>query len=137
MLAIRLFYRGDLVDAARLFNEVLEQRRASILPHLYLASIYRELGKDSLALYHMDAASRISPQDPYLHLQKAVILLSQGDKAGAAAEIRSGTQLLKSTVSPRGIPGRRASLHHGEPFPGGALPGGGLLRREAPARGLR
>jgi Flp pilus assembly protein TadD len=104
VLAIRLFFRGDLVDAARLFNEVLEQRRASILPHLYLASIYRELGKGSLALYHMDAASRISPQDPYLHLQKAVVLLSQGDKAQAAAEIQAGAKLLNSTVSPGGTP---------------------------------
>jgi tetratricopeptide (TPR) repeat protein len=104
VLGIRLFYRGDLNDAARLFTEVLEQRRSSILPHLYLASIYRELGKDSLALYHMDAASRISPQDPVLHLQKAIILLSQGDKAGAAAEIRSGVQLLRSAVAPQGSP---------------------------------
>lgn len=104
VLAIRLFFRGDLVDAARLFNEVLEQRRASILPHLYLAAIYRELGKASLALYHMDAASRISPKDPYLHLQKAVVLLSQGEKAAAADEIRAGTRLLKSSVSPGGTP---------------------------------
>jgi tetratricopeptide (TPR) repeat protein len=104
VLGIRLFYRGDLNDAARLFMEVLDQRRASILPHLYLAAIYRELGKVSLALYHMDAASRISPQDPFLHLQKAVILLSQGDKAGAAAEIRSGTRLLRSSVAPQGSP---------------------------------
>jgi Flp pilus assembly protein TadD len=102
VLGIRLYYRGDLNDAARLLTEVLEQRRASILPHLYLASIYRELGKNSLALYHMDAASKISPQDPFLHLQKAVILLSQGDKAGAAAEIRAGTQLLRSSVAPQG-----------------------------------
>jgi Flp pilus assembly protein TadD len=102
VLAIRLYFRGELVDAARLFNEVLEQRRASILPHLYLASIYRELGKGSLALYHMDAASKISPQDPYLHLQKAVVLLAQGDKAAAAAEIITGTMLLKSSVAPGG-----------------------------------
>ncbi|MGA2977379.1 MAG: tetratricopeptide repeat protein [Spirochaetia bacterium] len=104
VLAIRLFYRGDLADAARLFNEVLEQRRASILPHLYLSSIYREQGKHSLALYHMDAASAISPQDPFLPLQKAVILLAQGDKAAAAAEIRNGTRLLHSSVSPGGSP---------------------------------
>jgi tetratricopeptide (TPR) repeat protein len=104
VLAIRLFYRGELVDSARLFTEVLEQRRASILPHLYLATIYRELGKDNFALYHMDAASQISPQDPFLHLQKAVILLAQGEKASAAEEIRIGTQLLKSAGIPGGSP---------------------------------
>jgi len=43
VLAIRLFYRGQLVDSARLFLEVLEQRQTSILPHLYLATIYKEL----------------------------------------------------------------------------------------------
>ncbi len=100
VLAIRLFFRGELVDSARLFNEVLEQRRASILPHLYLASIYRELGNAGASLYHLEAASRISPQDPYPHLQKAVVLLGQGDKAAAAQEVRAGTLLLKSTVSP-------------------------------------
>ena len=104
VLGIRLFYRGDLADAARLFTEVLEQRRGSILPHLYLASIYRDLRKDSLALYHMDAASRISPQDPFLHLQKALILLSQGNKAAAAEEVRSGTALLKASAGPSGSP---------------------------------
>jgi tetratricopeptide (TPR) repeat protein len=104
VLAIRLFYRGEFIDAARLFTEVLEQRRASILPHLYLATIFRELGRDNLALYHMDAASRISPNDPFLHLQKALILLAQGEKAGAAEEIRIGTQLLKTAGAPGGSP---------------------------------
>jgi len=104
VLAIRLFFRGDLEDSARLFNEVLQQRRSSILPHLYLASIYRELGNPGLSLYHLEAASRISPQDPYLHLQKAVVMLSQGDKAAAANEIRAGTRLLKSNVSPGSTP---------------------------------
>ncbi len=104
VLAIRLFYRGDLLDSARLFTEVLEQRRGSILPHLYLSVIYRELGRDSLALYHMDAASQISPSDPFLHLQKAVVLLSQGQKAAAAAEIQAGAQLLRSEVAPGGTP---------------------------------
>jgi tetratricopeptide (TPR) repeat protein len=104
VLAIRLFHRGDLIDAARLFTEVLEQKRTSILPHLYLASIYRELGKESMALYHLDAASQISPQDPFLHLQKAAVLLAQGQKQEAAAEVRIGTQLLNTSAAPTGSP---------------------------------
>ncbi|HTU00180.1 MAG TPA: tetratricopeptide repeat protein, partial [Candidatus Sulfotelmatobacter sp.] len=104
VLAIRLFYRGDLEDAARLFNEVLEQRRASIVPHLYLASIYRELGNPAASLYHLEAASRISPQDPYLHLQKAVAHLAQGNRAAAADDVRAGARLLKTTVSPGASP---------------------------------
>jgi tetratricopeptide (TPR) repeat protein len=102
VLAIRLFYRGQLVDSARLFNEVLEQRSSSILPHLYLASIYKELDKNNESLYHIDAASKMSPQDPFLHLQKALVLLSLDQKKEAAEELRTGTQLLKSSVSPEG-----------------------------------
>ena len=104
VLAIRLFYRGELADAARLFTEVLEQRPASILPHLYLASIYKESDKASMALYHLDAASHIAPQDPFLHLQKAVVLLSQGQKSAAAAEVRAGAQMLNSPGAPNGSP---------------------------------
>ena len=102
VLAIRLFHRGQLVDSARLFTEVLEQRQTSILPHLYLASIYKELGKNNASLFHIDAASQMSPQDPFLHLQKALVLLSQEQKKEAAEELRIGTQLLKSAVSPEG-----------------------------------
>jgi len=102
VLAIRLFYRGQLLDSARLFSEVLEQRQSSILPHLYLASIYKELGKNNASLFHIDAASQMSPEDPFLHLQKALVLLSQDQKKEAAEELRIGTQLLKSAVSPEG-----------------------------------
>jgi Flp pilus assembly protein TadD len=102
VLAIRLFYRGQLVDSARLFMEVLEQRQTSILPHLYLASIYKELGKANASLFHITAASEMSPKDPFLHLQKALILLSQDQKKEAAEELKTGTQLMKSSVSPEG-----------------------------------
>ena len=100
VLAIRLFYRGNLVDSARLFSEVLEQRPGSILPHLYLASIYRDLGRENMALFHTDAAVRLSPEDPFLHLQKGLILLAQGQRGPAAAELQVGSTLLKTAVSP-------------------------------------
>ena len=137
VLAIRLFYRGDLTDAARLFTEVLEQRRESILPHLYLASIYRELHKDNLALYHMDAASNISPQDPFLHLQKALILLSQGNEAAAGAEIKNATGLLRSSRGADLFPRGHIAVHHRQSLQGKTLPGDGVLRREAPEERLR
>ncbi|HTP58014.1 MAG TPA: tetratricopeptide repeat protein, partial [Spirochaetia bacterium] len=73
-------------------------------PHLYLASIYKELGKHNASLFHIDAASQMSPQDPFLHLQKALILLSQDRKKEAAEELSIGTQMLKSSVSPEGNP---------------------------------
>jgi tetratricopeptide (TPR) repeat protein len=104
ILAIRLFRRGDLEDAARLFTEVLEQRRAGVLPHLYLATIYRELGRAPLAQYHLDAAVEISPRDPFLRLQRVLLLLAQGQKAQAAEELRIGTRLLNTGTMPAGQP---------------------------------
>ncbi len=100
VLAIRLFYRGELVDCARLFSEVLEQRPGSILPHLYLASVYRDLGRENMALFHTEAALRLSPEDPFLHLQKGLILLAQGQRGLAAQELQVGSALLKSALSP-------------------------------------
>ena len=102
--AIRLFYQGRFADSGRVFNEVLRQRDTSILPHLYLASIYRELGRENLALYHMDAASQLAPNDPFLHLQKALILLAQGQPQQALAEIREGSRLLAAGSGPAGKP---------------------------------
>ncbi len=98
--AIRLFYQGQLIDSAAVFQEVLRLRDASILPHLYLASIYRELGRENLAGFHMDAATRLSPDDPFLHLQKALILLAQGEAAAAREEIRLGSSLLRAAAAP-------------------------------------
>jgi tetratricopeptide (TPR) repeat protein len=102
--AIKLFYRGRLVDAAELFNEVLRSRGGSIVPHLYLAAIYRELGKGSLAISHLDAAAEMSPQDPVLHLQKALVLLDLGQQNAALEEIRVGTLFLKSAETIGGTP---------------------------------
>lgn len=102
--AIRLFHQGSLAESGRQFNEVLRYRDTSILPHLYLASIYRELGKENLALFHMETASRLSPDDPFLHLQKALILLAQGQAASALEEIRLGSRLLRTEAVPAGNP---------------------------------
>ncbi|MCX7040265.1 MAG: tetratricopeptide repeat protein [Spirochaetes bacterium] len=102
--AIRLFYPGRFVDAGRVFHEVLRHRETSILPHLYLCSIYRELGRENLALSHMESASRLSPDDPFLHLQKALILLARGEPAQALEEIRTGSRLLAQGAGPAGKP---------------------------------
>lgn len=102
--AIRLFHRGRLVDSAHLFNEILRIRGSTIAPHLYLAAIYRELDKGNAALFHLDAASEIAPQDPLLHLHKSLALLEQGNKKAALEELRVGTYFLKSDASLDGRP---------------------------------
>lgn len=102
--AIRLFYQGGLVEAAEIFQEVLRYRESAILPHLYLASIYRELGRENLAGFHMDAACRLSPDDPFLRLQKALVLLAQGQPGPALEEIRRASSLLREGTAPAGDP---------------------------------
>jgi tetratricopeptide (TPR) repeat protein len=101
--AIRLFYRGRLAEAGRLFREILRLRASSISPHLYLAAIYKELGKANLSLLHLDAAIEISPKDPVLRLQKAMVLLEQGKKNAAASELRAGSEILRF---PTGVGGK-------------------------------
>jgi tetratricopeptide (TPR) repeat protein len=97
--AIKLFYHGRLIEAAGLFDEILRLRGPAMAPHLYLATIYRELGEGEKALFHIDAACRISPEDPLLHLQKSLVLLDLGRKTAAGEEIRAGTAFLKTETA--------------------------------------
>ncbi len=137
VLAIRLFYRGDLVDAARLFTEVLEQRPASILPHLYLASIYRELGKDTHGPVSHGRGHPDLADDPFLHLQKALIHLSQGNKKRRCRGDPGGNAPFEILGGAEWFAGGCPSLHHGQPLPRRALPGDSLLRHEAAQGRLR
>ncbi len=94
--AVRCFHRGRLVDAARLFSEVLDRRGSSMLPHVYLARIFRELGKDAMALFHLDAACGLSPGDPSLQLQRAMVLLALGREKEALEALKVGSYFLKA-----------------------------------------
>jgi tetratricopeptide (TPR) repeat protein len=104
ILGIRLFNRGDSQDAERLFTEVAGQRPRSILPHLYLSTIMTERGAYKPALEHLEAAIQLSPQDPFLHLQKANLYLLMGQKPAAEAEIKAGSIILQTSVMPRQAP---------------------------------
>jgi tetratricopeptide (TPR) repeat protein len=94
--AVRCFGRGRLVDAARLFSEVLDRRGSSMLPHVYLARIFRELGKDAMALFHLDAACGLFPNDSSLHLQRAMVLLALGRDKEAFDALKVGSYFLKA-----------------------------------------
>ncbi len=91
--AVRLFYRGRLEESAGLFKEIIRLREPTIAVHLYLAAIYRELGKRHLALDHIRTASDMSPEDPLLHFQKALILLEMGERTQGMEELQTGTRL--------------------------------------------
>lgn len=97
--AVKLFYKGQLVDSAGLFNEILRLREPTIALHLYLTAIYRELGKGNLALHHIQTACEMSPEDPLLHFQKALVLLELGDRKQALEEIQAGTRLSESQAN--------------------------------------
>ncbi|MCX7030244.1 MAG: tetratricopeptide repeat protein [Spirochaetes bacterium] len=94
--AVRCFHRNRLVDSARLFSEVLDRRGSSMLPHVYLARIFRELGKDGMALFHLDAACSLSPGDSSLQLQRAMVLLALGREPEAFEALKIGSYFLKA-----------------------------------------
>jgi tetratricopeptide (TPR) repeat protein len=98
--AIRLFHRGRHVEAGGLFQEVLRHREKTLVAHLYLAAIYRELGKDNVAIFHLESASQIAPSDPVIHLQKGWLLLKTGDRRAALAEITAGARLVAPGITP-------------------------------------
>ena len=94
--AVRAFGEGRLVESARLFSEVLDRRGSFLLPHVYLARIFRELGKDAMALFHLDAACGLSPADPALQLQRAMVLLAMGREKEALEALKTGSYFLKA-----------------------------------------
>lgn len=94
--AVRCFHRGRLVDSARLFSEVLDRRGPFLLPHVYLARIFRELGKDGMALFHLDAACALAPGDSSLQLQRAMVLIALGREPEAWEALKVGSYFLKA-----------------------------------------
>lgn len=85
--AIKLFRNNQLNESAGIFEFLLKNGEESILPHLYLARIYRLMGNNQKALVHYDAASTMSPEDSSLKLQKAVTLLKLGKRQEAEKQL--------------------------------------------------
>ncbi|MBN1835132.1 MAG: tetratricopeptide repeat protein [Spirochaetales bacterium] len=91
---IRLFHRRSYQDARANLQFILKHRPDSLVAHLYLASIYRELGDHARSLEHFEQASRLQPDDPVLYLQKAATHLNGGDHSAAYAEMGKAMKLL-------------------------------------------
>ncbi len=96
--AIKYFYRGRLDEAAQRFEFLIKEKKDNIIPYLYLASIYREVGQLKLALISYEEALKISPNDPVLHLQKAYILLHLSKGPQALLEIKKAQELLQDEI---------------------------------------
>lgn len=85
--AIRVFHRGDLDLSRQMFEFILGKGRDGVLLHLYLAVIYRENNEVAKALVHYDEALRISPDDPVIRFQRAVLLHRSGKIKQAEEEL--------------------------------------------------
>jgi tetratricopeptide (TPR) repeat protein len=96
--AIKYFQRGRLDEAAQRFEFLIKEKNNNIVPYLYLASIYREVGQFRLALISYEEALKISPHDPILHLQKAYTLLNLSKAPQALLEIKKAQELLQNKI---------------------------------------
>jgi tetratricopeptide (TPR) repeat protein len=92
--AVRLFRQRHYREALASLRFILEHRPDSLVVHLYLASIYRELGDHTRSLTHFEEASRLQPEDPVLFLQKAATHLQSGNHTAAYEEMARATALL-------------------------------------------
>jgi tetratricopeptide (TPR) repeat protein len=93
---IRLFRRHHYEEARDTLLFIRKHRPDSLVAHLYLASIYRELGDRELSLLHFEEAGHLAPDDPVLHLQKAILYLQQGNNPAAFEEMTEAMQRLGS-----------------------------------------
>jgi tetratricopeptide (TPR) repeat protein len=93
---IRLFHRRRYEEARDTLLFIRKHRPDSLVCHVYLASIYRELGDADLSLFHFDQAAHLAPRDPVLHLQKAVLHLKRGDNPAAFEEMSQAVRMLGS-----------------------------------------
>ena len=92
--AIRFYYRERFSEAGTILRFIEKHRPESLVVNLFLAGIYRELGDFPFALRHFERASNLTPQDPSLYLQKAVIYLDQGKASEAYHEMNQAMKLL-------------------------------------------
>ena len=84
---IRLFRHHRYEEARDTLLFIRKHRPDSLVAHLYLASIYRELGDGEHSLFHFEEAGHLAPEDPVLHLQKAILHLQQGNNPAAFDEM--------------------------------------------------
>ncbi len=85
--SIRLCNKGEVEEAEKILCFILKNRTDAILPHIYIARIYRDMGMTDRAIKHYEHASRLSPHDPVFPLLKSIAMLQSGDTASALKEI--------------------------------------------------
>ncbi len=93
---VKLFFKQYYKNAAEIFEFIVKSNNDHIIAHLYLSAIYRELKIPDGALSHLDYAISLSPSDPALRLNRAVILLQAERTPEAITEIKRISSLLKT-----------------------------------------
>ena len=97
-LAIRLYRRKRYGEAQSLLDTLHKERPDSLVVHLYLAGIHRELGDLARSLQHWVEAVRLAPEDAALRLQKAAVHLQRGETGDALRELGEGFRRLGASA---------------------------------------
>lgn len=101
------FYLGTAVmeqkryeEAASLFKEALNYRRDSSTTHYFLAVCLREMGLDAAYRDSLGNTLMFDPKHPEANYDMGVLLLAEGDEAGAAEHFRTSADAVPDAPLP-------------------------------------
>jgi len=87
-LGVTLLEQGRHEEAVQYLTEALRMRRTSADTHYMLSYAYRELGSETNQRRYLEEALRFDPRMPEAHYDLGLLLLAEGDTAGAAEHFR-------------------------------------------------
>ncbi|MDY0088007.1 MAG: tetratricopeptide repeat protein [Coriobacteriia bacterium] len=87
-LGVTLIERGQYEEAVQYLTEALRIRRSSADTHYMLAYAYRELGSETNHRRYLENALMFDPRMPEANYDFGLVLLGEGDVAGAAEHFR-------------------------------------------------
>ena len=87
-LGVTLIERGEYEEAVQYLSEAMRMRRTSADTHYMLAYAYRELGSETNHRRYLENALSFDPRMPEAHYDMGLVLLAEGDIAGAAEHFR-------------------------------------------------
>lgn len=87
--AIRQFRKGSFDLSRQMLTFLIQQGMQSVVPHIYLATIYKKLDDYGTSLSHYSQALAYIPNDPVLILQRADLLNRMGNRSKALEDLTS------------------------------------------------
>lgn len=91
-MGVTLVEQSRYEEGVQYLTEALRMRRTSADTHYMLAYAYRELGSEINQRRHLEDALRFDPRMPEAHYDFGLLLLAEGDVAGAAEHFRSSAE---------------------------------------------